>query len=607
MPPTKTLKTTNTVWHSIRTYAAAHKVIATVVVLAVLYGCYYTYKTVTAPSTATRYVTTTIATGTVVAAMTETGQVSASQQITLSPKASGEVVGVYVKTGDQVQAGQVVAQLDATDAQQSLQNAELALQNAELSYEQTTATSTLALNLIVAQNNVTNAQVALSKAHDDTYSSLASIYTDLSTIVSGLDGVLYDSNVAGRTNQQNVNAYTDLVSSQDSTIPIYENSAETSYTAAYTAYNNALASYKATSSSISDSDLVALAQTTYTAVQVVAEAVKDSHDFFDRVNTDYSLYNLGNSSTLTGLLTSTNTYTSTVSTDLGNALTDQTDIVSAEQTLAQAQNTLQSTEGGSNALTVQSAALSLQQAKDAVTTARENLADYTVAAPFTGTIAAVGVQTYDQAGSGTSVATLVTNEETADITVNEVDAAKLKVGQKATLTFDALPNVSIAGTVSSINEVGTVSSGVVSYAAVVTFDTSNANVKPGMSVTADIITGVETGLVLPSSAIKASGTQSYVEVFNPPLAGSETSAGATSAVAPTRVTITTGFTDNINTIIESGLTAGAQVVKQTIAGTSATTPTTTSAPSILNAAGGRGGGGAVRAGGGAAVFRAVDG
>ena len=581
-------------WKSVRTYAAAHKVIATVVALVVLYGGWHYYGVLTAPSTATRYVTTTAATSTVIATLTETGQVSASHQITLSPQASGQVVGIYVKPGDHVYAGQIVAELDATTARQSLQSAELALQNAELSYQQTTATSTLALNLIVAKNAVTNATVALQKAHDDAYASIASIYSDLSTVVTGLDSVLHDSNVAGRISQKNVDAYTDLVSSHDDSINVYRSSAETSYTTAYDAYDAGLAAYKATSNTISNDDLVALAQSAYTTVQSVSEAVRDSHDFYDRVSSDYSLYNYAASSVLAGLLASTNTYTTTVSTDLGNALSIQSSLLSAEQTLAQAQNTLQSTEGGSNALTVQSAALSLQQAQNAVSNAQTTLADYTVTAPFSGTIAAVGVQKYDQAGSSTSVATLVTDQETANISVNEVDASKMKVGQKAMLSFDALPDVTIAGTVASIDSVGTVSQGVVSYSAVIAFDTSNASVMPGMSVTADIVDGVETGLAVPASAVKIAGGQSSVLVFDPPLAGSSSSAGAESAVPPTQVPVTTGLTDDTTVIIRSGLAPGAQVVARTIAGTAATTASTAARSTSLFGSG-AGGGGAVRA------------
>lgn len=590
---TSLLGSARSAWKRGRVFAATHKVVATVIMFAVLYGGYYIYGKLTAPSSATRYVTATVATGTVVAVLTETGQVNASHQITLSPQASGQVVGIYVKPGDTVYAGQIIAELDATTAVQSLRSAELALKNAELSYQQATASTTLALNLVVAKNGSTNAQIALQKAHDDAYASIASIYSDLSSVVSGLDTVLHNSNVAGRTNQQNVAAFADLVSPYDASIGIYKNSAEISYTAAYAAYMAGLAAYKATNSGISSDELVALARSTYAAAQAVAEAVRNSHDFFDRVTTDYSLYNLGTSQTLAGLLSSTNAYTATVSGDLGSALSSQSAIVSAKQAVAQAENTLQTVASGSNALTVQQAALSLQQAKNSVTSAQIAVANYSVVAPFRGQIAAVGVQKYDQAGSGTAVATLVTAEKTASVSVNEIDASKIRVGQKATLTFDALPDVSIVGTVASVDSVGTVSQGVVSYSVIIGFDTPNGSVMPGMSVTADIVTGSASGLVVPQSAVKVAGGESYVQVFDPPLAGSETSTGAPSNVAPARVPVVTGLASDTSVIVTSGLSAGTQVVTQTIPGTAAV-PAAKS-PSLLGGSSGGASAGSVRA------------
>ncbi len=554
----KILNTLKNAWHSVWLYAMSHKIIATIAVIIILVGGYYGYKTLTS-STTTSYITSSVASSTIVSTLTETGQVSASQQISLSPKSSGEVIGVYVKPGDAVYAGQLVAQLDATDARQSLQNAELALKNAEITYAQTTATSTLSLNLLQAQNAVTNANISLQKTHDSIYSSLASTYNDFSTIVTGIDGVLHNSDSAGRSNQENVDAYSDIVSSHDDNILMYKNSAETSYTAALAAYNSGLATYKAVSgTTASNDDLVALAKTTYATAQIIAEAVKNSHDFYDRVNTDYSLYkNLGSSSTVSNLLSSINSYTSLVSTNLNNALTVQTDIVSAEQSLAQAKNALESSAQGSNALTVQSATLSLQEAKDAVTTAQENLANYSVVAPFAGTIASVGVQKYDQASNNTSVATLVSYNKIATLSVSEADEVNIKQGQKAMLTFDALPDVTIAGTVASISSAGSVSSGVVSYSVDVSLDTANSDIKPGMSVDADIITATADGIAVPNSAIKTSGNINYVLVM--------------SAATPTKVPVTIGITDGTNTIVTSGLTGSEQVVTKTVTSSSSST------------------------------------
>lgn len=601
MPELSALTTLRTRAKGVRAYAARHKVISGLVIIVVCYGAWYAYAAATAPSTATRYVTATVASSTVIESLTETGQVSASQQINLSPKASGQIIGIYVKPGQYVYAGQVIAQLDATPALQSLKNAQLSLQNQQLSYAQTTATSTLALNLTVAQNNVTTAEINLQKAHDTAYASLSSIYGDLSTVVTGLDNVLHSSNAPGRSNQQNIDAYTDIVSARDNSIMVYQNTAMTSYTSAYSAYSAQAALYKATNATISNDDLLALAKATYSTTQSVAEAVRNTHDFFDRVSSDYSLYNLGSSPSLATILSSTNTYTATIAADLSNALSAQSSLVAAEQSLAQAQNALETAQGGSNTLTVQQASLALQQAQDALTNAQTTLAGYTVIAPFSGTIGSVGVQKYDQASSGTTVATLVTNDKTASISVNEVDASKLAVGQKAVITFDALPDVSLAGTVASIDTVGSATQGVVSYNAVIAFDTQNAQVLPGMSVTANIIVNSTSGLVVPATAIKGAGAQTYVEVFDPPLPNSENAAGAQSSTTPERVSVTTGLSDDTNTIVTTGLTQGMQVVTKTIAGTAVTAKTTASAPSILNAAGGGARPAGARAGN--AVFR----
>ena len=233
--------------------------------------------------------------------------------------------------------------------------------------------------------------------------------------------------------------------------------------------------------------------------------------------------------------------------------------------------------------------------EDALAQAEQALADTVVIAPFSGTVAAISVQQYQTIGSGTAVATMVSDNQSVNISVNEVDASKLKVGQKATITFDALPDISIAGTVSSVNTIGTVSSGVVSYAAIITFDTPNADVKPGMSATTDIVIGTDTGLSVPSSAVKTSNGQSYVEVFTTPLSGGDSSAGAVSPVAPTKTTVLTGLSDDTNIIIKNGVSAGTQVVAKTIAGTAVTTTASSAAKSTSIFGGGAQGGGATRA------------
>ncbi len=583
-------------WSSARKYIFAHKFISALVVLVIIGIGYYINGVLNAPSTATRYVTTIVATSTVAASMTETGQVSASSNIDVQSQSSGEVLSIPVTAGQHVNAGTALAYLDPTTEQQAVVSAQQALQSAQIALAQLqepAATSTVTS----AQNTLATAQANLIQAHQSGYNDVSTAFLDLPSVITGLDTVLHGTTVPGRTSEQNENAYSDMVEPYDSTVVQYRTLAESSYQTAYAAYTQALNDFKSIPRNADDATIETLINETYQAAADISDALKASTDFLNFVNTTLTNRNLEIPSTLTPQINALVGYTTTTNGNVAALASDAANVTSDARAVTAAQASLTQIQAGADPLSVQADQLSIQEKQDALAITEQNLADTVVRAPFSGIVAAVAVQQYATIGDGTTIATLVSDNQNVDISVNEVDAAKLKVGEKAMLTFDALPSVSIAGTVSSVNTIGTVSSGVVSYNAVVTFDTPNSSVESGMSATANIITGSETGLVVPVSAIKTLGTQSYVEVFNPPLAGSETVGGATSIMAPRRVIVTTGLTDNTQTIIESGLTHGIQVVTQTIAGSTASQ--TPSAPSIFNAAGG----GAGRIGGGA-IFRA---
>jgi multidrug efflux pump subunit AcrA (membrane-fusion protein) len=164
--------------------------------------------------------------------------------------------------------------------------------------------------------------------------------------------------------------------------------------------------------------------------------------------------------------------------------------------------------------------------------------------------------------------------------------------------------LTITGTVVEIDNIGTVSQGVVSYNVKISFDTEDPRVKTGMSVNASIITNIAADVLsVPSTAIQTQGSSSYVEVLN----ASSTQAvvgqqGVTSSVAPTKVVVQTGASDDTNTQITNGnLKAGDSVVTQTINATAAksTAATATSALRLGGATGGFGGGGGAFTGGGA--------
>jgi multidrug efflux pump subunit AcrA (membrane-fusion protein) len=203
-----------------------------------------------------------------------------------------------------------------------------------------------------------------------------------------------------------------------------------------------------------------------------------------------------------------------------------------------------------------------------------------VTAPLSGTITALNVEDGDVVGSTDSTrayATIIDLDRfQAAITVAESDIASVEIGQKAVITFDALPDLTLTGRVTGIDYTATNSEGVVSYEVLVAPDTTNASVKGGMTVSVNIITGVATDvLAVPSSAVKTASGGSYVQVLEDD--------------QPTNVAVEVGMTTDSYIEIVSGLTEGQEIiVSTTTSGSTTATGQAGSSSFIINQGGGPG-------------------
>lgn len=137
-----------------------------VLALAVALVGVVTYRAVAVGSTpntsATR--TTTVDRGTVTATVTSSGNIEADRTLAVDFDGSGGIVkAIYVKVGDQVRKGQVLARVDDTAARQSLATAQVQLQSAEASYQETVQGQTPQQQAADAQT-VSGAQVSVRGA-----------------------------------------------------------------------------------------------------------------------------------------------------------------------------------------------------------------------------------------------------------------------------------------------------------------------------------------------------------------------------------------------------------------------------------------------------------
>lgn len=218
--------------------------------------------------------------------------------------------------------------------------------------------------------------------------------------------------------------------------------------------------------------------------------------------------------------------------------------------------------------------VAIAQSRLSVADAAERLADYTIRAPFDGIVTGLAVEAGDSLSNETVLASVITTDMQVNVSLNEVDAAQVAVGVPATLTFDALPGVMLSGTVSKLDTIGVATQGVVAYGAEITLKEQQAKLKPGMSVTADIMVAEKQNVVLvPNEAIISEDGATFVRVASD-ATRREVTPVSDESVMPVfeKRAVILGLTDNAMTEVVSGLAEGERlVVTKTPARTSTTT------------------------------------
>ncbi len=589
----------NTFIQKIVNMIVQRKILSTVIFLVVLVSGYGMYRLIYPVSNIISYVTTTVAQGTIVSSVTATGQISLSSQVDVKSKAAGEVLAVAVKPGQEVKAGDTLVSLDASDAQKNLRDAEAALESAEIALRKLTEPADT-LSLLQAQNALGSVEQSRDKANADLTKAYSDGFTDVSSAFLHISSTL--------TNLNNMLLYSANYSPYltDSTIAPtaeqYKNSAVINLGKANDLIDKALTEYKVGRRDSATSTIETLIFDTYSATDALSLTLNSTRNLVDYVSKTINQSQNSSQSQINTDIASLTTWTGQINTDVAN-------LSSIKNTIADSKNTLLNSVGsvaektesvhklvnGPDMLDVQAAQLTVTQKRNAVQDAEEVLRDASAKAPIDGVVAKIDVVRGDSVSVGAVIATVISKQQIAELLLNEVDAAKVSVGQKATLTLDALPDMSLTGKVSEIDTLGTVNQGVVDYTVKIILDTQDHQIKSGMSVSAAIITDIHSDvLVVPNSAIKNQGNQSYVEMFTTPLPASSTQGGAPSSVPPEQKSVEGGLSNDDSTEIISGLKEGDQVVVKTVQSSTKTT-TASTAPSLFGTGGNRGvGGGALR-------------
>ncbi len=592
---------------SIRVFAAAHKVLVSVVVIALVGGGYWYYKTKSAVVAPPTYTLAPVEKGTLITTVSGSGQVSASDQLDVKAKASGQVMFVGTAEGKAVKKGDVLIRLDDTDARKAVRDAQTALDSAKLSLEKLQQSAD-SLSLVQAENAVSQAarneqqaeitldQYKLSSAqtvataYENGYTDVSNAYLDMPNHMKDLK----DLRGTDASADANVGSFKIILGDNSPLIVNWLHD----HDAALAAYNDSFTYFKTIPRSADNATRYDLITRTLVTENLVSQALQSAHALLDAaVNTAYKQYSIATTvdtyrpkiladisqinSDLSGAQQSIDTIDSNNRDYPINLKKDQDAITAAQESLAVSTDSLAKLKAGADPLDVKAQQISIQQRQNALNDAYSTLSNYVVTAPFDGTVAVLTLKRGDEMSSGGVVATLVTPNRYADITLNELDVVKTKAGQKATLTFDAVSGLSITGEVADVDLLGTVSQGVVNYGVRIVFDTQDDRVRPSMSVTANIMTQVKTDvLTVPGSAVKSQNGASYVEMFDGHQSAGETS--VMSATPPRRQTVEVGLSNDSQTEIVSGLKEGDIIVIKTAtpSATAAKAATSTGIPGL---------------------------
>lgn len=164
---------------------------------------------------------------------------------------------------------------------------------------------------------------------------------------------------------------------------------------------------------------------------------------------------------------------------------------------------------------VESADDNLENAENKLSNTQDNVDDYTITAPISGTVITKNAKVGDKISKNSSGTTTMAviydlSTMTLEMSVDELDVSSIKVGQSVEITADAVEGETFTGTVTNVSLQSSYSNGVTNYPVTVTLD-DTGSLLPGMNVDAKIILdSSEDALVIPASALMR-GNRVYVK------------------------------------------------------------------------------------------------
>jgi HlyD family secretion protein len=206
-------------------------------------------------------------------------------------------------------------------------------------------------------------------------------------------------------------------------------------------------------------------------------------------------------------------------------------------------------QGSSNEQTLRNADLAIEAARNSLEKAQDDLSKTTLTAPFDGVVSVVNVKTGSLVNNTTALLTLLDDSSTElPAQIDETQISKVQVGQKATVTLDALPGETFEGTVTDVAAAARIVSNIPIFDVTVLLDNSRGRLRDGMSAEATItVNEIEDTVTVPSRAVNTSNGQTTVRVLQ--------GDGSTQSV-----NVEVVASEGLDSILQGELPAGSKII-----------------------------------------------
>lgn len=375
------------------------------------------------------YETVSVERGTISSTVSATGSIEPEAEVALSFRASGRVEQVLVSVGQPVEAGQLLAQLDVTDASLALEQAEVSLQISRAQLDKLEKPPSDS-DIIASQANVTVAQASVASSEATLASAQAS----------------YRALIAGASPEE--------IAVQESQV----RQAAVNVRQAQSAYDEV----KNFPDAGASPQAVQLEQNTI-ALEVAQAQLALTQKGADEAQIAAALAQIAQA-------------------ELG--------VRQARSNLLVAQDALDALLEGPSAEDLEISRAQVRQAELSKQQAEITLNNAMLYAPITSVVSQVNLRQGELYGGGALPAIVLTDLVSFHMTVlvDELDVRQVQIGQIVRLSLDALPDADITGQVTKVSPTARDVGGVVAYEVEIVPDTTDAQLRAGMSATAIITT-----------------------------------------------------------------------------------------------------------------------